>query len=157
MYKTVLTEQDTNAGLLVVKALDAAGLPIAFAGWIKTDDSPAWLLHVASPDVQTFGPTAVIRLIGELAALLSIPIATDDITVANTTNSFLTRIDARDYDIEKDKHPFEVSARGRVLGYFDGKSIEDSFVYRVDRHVRASDKPVKVTKQVVEKAKKLAA
>lgn len=157
MYKTVLTDRDMEAGLQVVRGLEAAGLPIAFAGWLKMDDAPDWLLHVASPDVQTHGPRSVFILIGDVVAALQIPLATDDITVANTTNSFLTKIDARDYDIEKDDDQSRGGARSRVFGYFDGKSIEDSFVYRIDRQVRASNKPVRMTKQAIEKARRLAA
>lgn len=157
MYKTSLTEAEIVAGRILVKALDATGLPIAFAGWLKLDESPYWQLHIATPDVQTHGPTTVIRLLQGILAAMDKPLGTDDVAIANTTNSFVTKIDARDYDIDKDGDQLPGIQGARVFGYFDGKSIEDSFVYRIDRRVRASEKPVKMTKQVMDKARRLAA
>ncbi len=157
MYKTALKETDVMAGRILVKALDAAGLPIAFAGWLKLDETPDWRLHIATPDVQTHGPTTVIRLLQAILPALDGPLKTDDVAIANTTNSFLTKIDAQDYDIDRDGERLPGVEGAQVFGYFDGKSIEDSLVYRIDRTVKPSQKPVAISDKALETARQLAA
>ena len=66
MDKTTLVESDIEAGLTAVKALEAAGLPIAAAMWLRLHDSSKWQLYIASPDVETHGPTTVNRFIDRI-------------------------------------------------------------------------------------------
>jgi hypothetical protein len=61
MDKTSLVNEDIEIGRRFVAALERAGLPVAAAMWFREIASETWLLGIASPNVQVYGPLSVMR------------------------------------------------------------------------------------------------
>ncbi|SFL51085.1 hypothetical protein [Methylobacterium pseudosasicola] len=61
MDKTSLVDEDIEVGRRFVAALEEAGLPVAAAMWFKRSSYDTWMLGIASPNVQVYGPLSVLR------------------------------------------------------------------------------------------------
>ena len=62
MDKTALVDEDIEIGRRFVAALEKAGLPVAAAMWFRRSSHETWMLGIASPNVQSYGPLSVIRI-----------------------------------------------------------------------------------------------
>jgi hypothetical protein len=159
MDKTTLVESDIEAGLRAVKAIEVAGLPIAVAMWLRLHDSYKWELYIASPDVETHGPTTVNRFIDRILNAIKSPISLGDVTVVNTTNHFVNKVSLLSIVTEGRSTRFTVA--GDLLRFgnctFDGVEIDEGVIYKIATGVKASKEAPKPDSAAVRKAKSLAA
>jgi hypothetical protein len=61
MYKTLLVDADIQDGRQVVSSLENAGLKIAAAFWLHSEERDEWELVIVSPDVAEKGSTQVYK------------------------------------------------------------------------------------------------
>lgn len=157
MDKTALVESDIADGARAVHALEAAGLPIAVAAWLKLKNSSIWQLHIASPDVQLYGPIAAYKFADEILQAIESPVAVDLVVLSNTTNNFLNAIPKR-----FTKH---IKNQGKLIqdmiraADFDlqGTEIDGAVIYRIHPGVKPSKAPLKSNREAVQRARALAA
>jgi hypothetical protein len=159
MDKTTLVESDIDAGLRAVKALEAAGLPIAVAMWLRLHDSYRWQLYIASPDVETHGPTTVNRFIDRILIAIKSPISLGDVTVVNTTNHFVNKVSLLSIVTGGKASRFTVAGDLLRIGNctFDGVEVDEGVVYKIAAGVKASKEALKPDSAAVRKARSLAA
>lgn len=70
MDKTVLVEKAIKEGGKLLEALDKAGFKVEAAMWFYVTESDEWRLFIASPFVETDGPTAAYGSIQTVLATL---------------------------------------------------------------------------------------
>lgn len=159
MDKTTLVESDIEAGLTAVKALEAAGLPIAAAMWLRLHDSSKWQLYIASPDVETHGPTTVNRFIDRILLAINSPISLDEVTVANTTNHFINKASLLSILTGGRSNSFTVASNLMRFGNstFDGVEVDEGVIYKIAPGVKASREAPKPDGTALKKARALAA
>ncbi|MER8427562.1 hypothetical protein [Mesorhizobium sp. M1403] len=151
MAKTPLVDFDIDGGRNLVHALEKAGLPISIAAWLCLQDSADWQLFIATPDVQTYGPTTIIKFVDRIRSAINSPVRLDKVTVTNTTNHFINNIPLFSYHSEAQPlHRF----RGGFLGDVD---IEDGLIYKIDRTVKASKAAPRPNAEAIRKARSIAA
>ncbi|WFP76997.1 hypothetical protein [Mesorhizobium sp. WSM4906] len=159
MDKTTLVESDVRAGLTAVKALEAAGLPIAAAMWLRLQDSSKWQLYITSPDVETYGPTTVNRFIDRILLAIKSPVSLDEVTAANTTNHFVNKISP--LSILKAGRSNSLTLENNIFrfgnGAFDGVDVAEGVVYKIAPGVKASKEAPKPDVAALKKARALAA
>ncbi len=63
MDKTILVNEDKQAGLELVRALEKAGIPIDGAFWFQPPEWENWRLFIVSPWVSSPGPRSVYQRI----------------------------------------------------------------------------------------------
>ncbi|MDX8441852.1 hypothetical protein [Mesorhizobium australafricanum] len=158
MDKTTLVEADINAGHVVIMALEAAGLPVAAAMWLKLREINKWELYIASPDVERHGPTTVIRFIDQVLITIKSEIAISNIIVTNTTNHFVNLL-SKDYTptLRLAKHASSTGFLRMNDFTLGGVEIDSGLVYKIAPHVRASKTAPKANNEAMKKAKALAA
>lgn len=134
MDKEALVAPEIDAGKQLVSALEARGLPISVAMWLKRQ-MEGWKLYIASPDVEKHGPIAVYKFIDKAISHTRSPIDSCDVVAANTTNHFVNALAA------------VMGIRNTTARFtnctFNGIPVEDAIVYKIARGVRASTKPPK--------------
>ncbi|TIW91770.1 MAG: hypothetical protein E5V59_19390 [Mesorhizobium sp.] len=159
MDKTALVESDIEAGLTAVKALEAAGLPIAAAMWLRLHDSSKWQLYIASPDVETHGPTTVNRFIDRILLAINSPISLDEVTAANTTNHFINKASLLPIITGGRSNSFTVASNLTRFGNstFDGVEVDEGVIYKIAPGVKASREAPKPDGTALKKARALAA
>jgi len=159
MDKTTLVESDIEAGLTAVKALEAAGLPIAAAMWLRLHDSSKWQLYITSPDVETYGPTTVNRFIDRILLTIKSPISLDEVTVANTTNHFVNKISPLSVLTSGNSNTLTIAENRLRFGNstFDGVEVDEGVVYKITPGVKASKEAPKPDLEAKRKARSLAA
>ncbi|MER8375315.1 hypothetical protein [Mesorhizobium sp. M1409] len=159
MDKTTLVESDIEAGLTAVKALEAAGLPIAAAMWLRLHDSSKWELYIASPDVETHGPTTVNRFIDRILLAINSPISLDEVTVANTTNHFINKASLLSILTGGRSNSFTVASNLMRFANstFDGVEVDEGVIYKIAPGVKASREAPKPDGTALKKARALAA
>lgn len=150
MDKTALVDSDIDNGLTAIRVLEAAGLPIAAAMWLRLKDTNTWQLFIASPDVEKHGPTTVIRFVDSVLATIKSSVSIHDIAVVNTTNHFVNALAAQGFG----RLPWE-----RQNGFLrltnltlDGANVEDALVYKIAPNVKASKSPPKPDETTLKKA-----
>lgn len=157
MDSTTLLADDISDGLTAVRAISAAGLPVAVAAWLKVRGTYRWELFIASPDVQKYGPTTVGRFVDTVLLTINSPIKLRFVVIANTTNHFVNEISPTyisSLPLSNDNRPANFKRLANItLGSIE---IDDAFVYKVGR-VRASAKAPSATTQALQKARQLAA
>jgi hypothetical protein len=133
MDKEALVDADIHAGAELIAALDAARLPIAAAMWLRRGE--VWKFYIASPDVAKHGPISVYKFIDKALSSIESPIDSGDIVATNTTNHFVNALSSA------------IGARQGSVRFrnctFNGILVEDAYVYRVAKGVRASAKAPK--------------
>lgn len=68
MVETPLVTPDAASAAAILRALDAAGIPITVALWLKKTDEDAWELVLSTPLYDKLGPSeAYLRLIKALS------------------------------------------------------------------------------------------
>ena len=145
MAEEELVGSGIEAGRRLVEALERAGLPIAVATWLKRQDEDTRFLYIATPDVEKHGPIAVYKLIDKIIDVLDEPrITVDDVVAANTTNHFVNVLSSA----------ISLKATGLRLVNVNihGVPIQDAYVYKIQREVKASRKPIRATSDVKKKA-----
>lgn len=159
MDKTILVESDIDAGLRAVNALEAAGLPIAVAMWLRLHDSHKWQLYIASPNVETYGPTTVNRFIDRILVAIKSPISLSDVAAVNTTNHFVNKVSM--LSIVTGGKTTRLTVGGDILRIgncsFDGVEVDEGVIYKIATGVKASKEALKPDSAAVRKAKSLAA
>ena len=155
MDKTPLVGPDFDGGRNLLEALERAGLPIAVAAWLNLREAFDWQLYLASPDVQTHGPTTVIRFVDKILAATGSPISLGEITIVNTSNNFVNRIPVH-YDPSQNKNL--TNGTTRIVGIpFDDGYIVEGFVYKIDKSVKPSKVTPKPDASTLKRARSLAA
>ncbi|MDQ6433314.1 hypothetical protein RB623_04535 [Mesorhizobium sp. LHD-90] len=155
MDKTPLVGPDFDGGRDLLEALERAGLPIAVAAWLNLREAFDWQLYLASPDVQTYGPTTVIRFVDKILIATQSPIPLRVITIVNTSNNFVNKIPEY-YDPSKNINL--VNNTTRVIGMpFDDGYIVEGFIYKIDKGVKPSKVTPKPDASALKRAKSLAA
>jgi hypothetical protein len=155
MDKTPLVGPDFDGGRDLLEALERAGLPIAFAAWLSLRETFDWQLFIASPDVQTHGPKAVILFIDKIISATNSPISLSDITVVNTSNNFVNRI-PESYSPAKRSNAGNRPARIAGMPFDEGYIVE-GFVYKIDKSLKPSKTPLKPDASALKRARSLAA
>ncbi|WP_442582936.1 hypothetical protein ACSBOB_13690 [Mesorhizobium sp. ASY16-5R] len=152
MDKTPLVGPNFAAGRELIEALERAGIPIAFAGWLSLRETFDWQLYIASPDVQTYGPTTVIRFVDTLLTATESPLSLSSIRITNTSNHFVNRIPEAYGSRKISLNP------ARIVGMaFDDGDIIEGFVYKIDRKVKPSKSAPRANAATLKRAKSLAA
>ncbi|GAG05740.1 unnamed protein product, partial [marine sediment metagenome] len=72
MDKTVLVEKAIEDGKKLIEALDKADFQVEAAMWFYLPDSDEWRLFIASPFVETNGPTEAYGFIQPVLANLKL-------------------------------------------------------------------------------------
>ncbi|PSJ64768.1 hypothetical protein [Kumtagia ephedrae] len=152
MDKTPLVGPDFIAGRELTEALERAGIPIAFAGWLNLRETFDWQLFIASPDVQTYGPTTIIRFVDTILAAMKSPLSLGTVRIVNTSNHFVNRIPDSFGTSEITSNPT------RIVGLaFDDGDIVEGFVYKINKKAKASRSEPRANAAVLKRAKSLAA
>jgi desulfoferrodoxin (superoxide reductase-like protein) len=141
-----LVSEDIDAGRRLIGALERAGLPIAVAAWLKKQEDDTWALYIATPDVEKHGPIVVYTFINKIiGALKEARIGVGDVVAANTTNHFVNAISSI-VQLAPD-----IGIRLAKVTLF-GVPVDEAFVYKVQRGVKASPMPPRVTSEIKKKA-----
>ncbi|MEQ1950245.1 hypothetical protein [Mesorhizobium sp. CN2-181] len=152
MDKTPLVGPDFAAGRELIEALERTGIPVAFAGWLSLRETFDWQLYIASPDVQTYGPTTVIRFVDTLLTAIESPLSLGNLRITNTSNHFVNRIPESYGPRQITPHPT------RIVGIaFDDGYIVEGFVYKIDRKLKPSKTAPRANAATLKRARSLAA
>ena len=150
MDKASLVNPDIAAGNHLLSALERAGLAISIAAWLKLRDTGEWNLFIASPDVQTHGPTTVNKFIDRVRTAIESELSMDEITAVNTTNHFVNGVSPLSFASSIHSKGGVHRLGSRPLGEAD---IEDGLVYKVERNVKASREAPRANAEALKKAK----
>ncbi|MBX3569386.1 MAG: hypothetical protein KF914_15100 [Rhizobiaceae bacterium] len=151
MDKTPLVGPDFAGGRELIDKLELVGLPIAFAGWLNLREVLDWQLYIASPDVQTFGPTIIIKIVDKVLIETHSSIPLQSIDIVNTSNHFVNRI-PETYSPADRFYPTRV--RGMA---FDDGDIVEGFIYKIDKATKPSTGIPKLSATMLKRVKSMAA
>ncbi len=88
-----MVEADVDDGAKLYKAVEAAGLHVAFAGWLRLPDENAVSLYLAIPEVEIVGPFEVYDRIAKAIGAAKIKrVSIDDVIISNARNHFTATI-----------------------------------------------------------------
>lgn len=104
-----------QAGQEAVNKLEAAGLPISTAVWVRPKESDRWSLFIATPKVQKLGPIEVYRFIEKSLKGWQSTFPATDIIPVNTTNHYANIIARAFASTIKPAHLENVSVRNLDL------------------------------------------
>jgi hypothetical protein len=81
LVKQDLTPEMISAGADLVRALDAANIPVTAAFWLYYGEEPDWRLRIVSPEVAQLGTLQFYRKLGDHMRALRRP----ELTSSNVT------------------------------------------------------------------------
>lgn len=120
-----LTPEMIAAGADLVRALDAANIPVTAAFWLYYGDEPDWRLRIVSPEVAQLGPLEFYRKLGDQMRALQRP---------ELTSSNVTALEPNDRLVAALRKTLKVPgiASIRYTGnVFNGIFFPDMLIYRV--------------------------
>ncbi len=125
LVKQDLTPEMISAGADLVRALDAANIPVTAAFWLYYGDDPDWRLRIVSPEVAQLGTLQFYRKLGDQMRALQRPeLTSSNVTAVESDNRIVVALR------KALKVPGIASIRytGNV---FNGILFPDALIYRV--------------------------
>lgn len=125
MAKTALVDTDIEAGAKLLKALQKAGVSVAFAAWLRREGERAFRLYFGLPEVDSVGPFAIYEKILMLLKSESLTeISISDVIVLNAREQIFVAI-ASVFDINDGRIVFTSCHFGDIY-------IEHMVLYKAD-------------------------
>lgn len=125
LVKEDLTPEMISAGADLVRALDAASIPVTAAFWLYYGDEPDWRLRIVSPEVAQLGTLQFYRKLGDQMRALQRP----ELTSSNVT---ALEPDARIVTAMRNTLSVPgIAKMRRTNNVFDGVFIPDALIYRL--------------------------
>ena len=126
MAKALLVNLDLDAGLDVLRALDAAEVPVKVALWAFLEEYEDWRLILASPKFDAVGIPEGFGIIRKATDAAGITIDRTPALVPMRMNSPFIRELRRLFGKAKSVDGMRLG--GQTIG---GRYLEDAYVYRV--------------------------
>lgn len=120
-----LTEEMRSAGESLVRELDRRKFSAKAAFWLYATEQNDWRLVVATPQVRTFGPKKIYKMLQQTIAKMDSPLKLSSIELVDTKDPLIRSLSSA------------IRTGGDISGIrlsqdtINGHFIDDAYIYRM--------------------------